>query len=120
MKGAEISMEELEEIVAADEKQRYSFNEDKTRIRANQGHSIPVDLELDEKEPPEFLYHGTIGKFLASIREQGLQKQKRQYVHLSKDVETAVKVGQRRGKPMVLQIAAGRMQIGRASCRERV
>ena len=110
LKGAEISMEDLEEIVAADEKQRYSFNEDKTRIRANQGHSIPVDLELDEKEPPEFLYHGTIGKFLASIREQGLQKQKRQYVHLSKDVETAVKVGQRRGKPMVLQIAAGRMR----------
>ncbi len=109
LKGVGISMTELEEIVATDEKQRYRFSEDKTRIRANQGHSVPVDLELEEQEPPEFLYHGTVGTFLASIREQGLQRQSRQYVHLSKDVETAVKVGKRRGKPVVLQVAAGKM-----------
>ncbi|MCI8848044.1 MAG: RNA 2'-phosphotransferase [Oscillibacter sp.] len=109
LKGVKISMAELEEIVASDEKQRYRFSEDKTRIRANQGHSIPVDLELEEREPPEFLYHGTIGAFLDSIRKQGLQRQSRQYVHLSKDVETAAKVGGRRGKPVVLQVAAGRM-----------
>ena len=110
LEGVGISMEELEHIVETDEKQRYSFNEDKTRIRANQGHSIPVDLELEEQEPPEFLYHGTVGQFLGGIQKEGLQRRNRQYVHLSPDVETAVKVGRRRGKPVVLQIAAGRMK----------
>lgn len=109
LRGVKISLEELEEIVAKDEKQRYSFNEDKTLIRANQGHSVHVDLELEEREPPEFLYHGTVERFLDSIRREGLQRQNRQYVHLSPDVETAVKVGRRRGKPVVLQAAAGKM-----------
>ena len=107
--GVGISMEDLERIVGTDEKQRYSFNEDKTLIRANQGHSIPVDLELEEREPPEYLYHGTVGRFLGSIQKEGLKRGSRQFVHLSPDVETAVKVGQRRGKPVVLQVAAGRM-----------
>lgn len=107
--GMNLTMEDLTHIVETDEKQRYSFNEDKTLIRANQGHSIPVDLELEEREPPEFLYHGTVGRFLGAIQKEGLQRQSRQYVHLSPDVETAVKVGRRRGKPVVLQVAAGRM-----------
>ncbi len=109
LKNVNISMEDLEKIVANDEKQRYSFNDDKTLIRANQGHSVPVDLELEAKEPPEFLYHGTVGQFLGSIQKEGLQRRSRLYVHLSPDVETAVKVGRRRGKPVVLRVAAGRM-----------
>jgi len=109
LKNVGLRLEELEEIVAADEKQRYSFSEDRTLIRANQGHSVPVDLELEPREPPEFLYHGTVGQFLGSIRKEGLQRRSRQYVHLSLDVETAVKVGRRRGKPVILQVAAGRM-----------
>ena len=85
----------LEEIVATDNKQRYSFNEDHTLIRANQGHSVPVDVELEEVEPPETLFHGTGEKYTASIDEQGLISKSRLYVHLSADRETAVKVGQR-------------------------
>lgn len=107
--GMDLTMEELEHIVETDEKRRYSFSEDKALIRANQGHSIPIDLELEPRTPPELLYHGTVGRFLDAIQKEGLTKQKRQYVHLSPDVETAVKVGRRRGKPVVLQVAAGRM-----------
>lgn len=107
--GVNLTMEDLEHIVETDEKQRYSFNDDKTLIRANQGHSIPIDLELEAVEPPETLYHGTIGQFLGSIKKEGLQRRSRQFVHLSKDVETALAVGRRRGKPVVLQIASGRM-----------
>ena len=107
--GVNLTMEDLEYIVETDEKQRYSFNDDKTLIRANQGHSIPIDLELEAVEPPETLYHGTIGQFLGSIKKEGLQRRSRQFVHLSKDVETALAVGRRRGKPVVLQIASGRM-----------
>ena len=107
--GMNLTMEDLTYIVETDEKQRYSFNKDRTLIRANQGHSISIDLELEAREPPEYLYHGTVGQFLGSIQKEGLQKQKRQYVHLSPDVETAVKVGRRRGKPVVLQVASGRM-----------
>ncbi len=104
-----IDMETLEEIVHTDEKQRYSFNEDKTKIRANQGHSIQVDLGLKEKEPPEFLYHGTAERFIASIYEKGLLPMGRQYVHLSKEEETALKVGKRHGKPYIFRIKAGEM-----------
>jgi len=100
-KTQNFNMEMLEQIVAEDEKQRYSFNEDKTLIRANQGHSIPVDVELKEVEPPEILYHGTGEKYVASIDEQGLIPKSRLYVHLSADRETALKVGQRHGKPVV-------------------
>ena len=102
-------MKMLEEIVRTDNKQRYSFNEDKTLIRANQGHSIPVDVELEKKTPPEFLYHGTGEKFVSSIDKEGLLSKSRLYVHLSKDTDTAVKVGSRHGKPVVYRVAAGKM-----------
>lgn len=103
-------MEMLEEIVRTDNKQRYSFNEDKTLIRANQGHSVPVDVELEVVVPPEYLYHGTGKKYVGSIDEGGLIPKSRLYVHLSKDIETAVKVGSRHGKPVVYQIRSGQMQ----------
>ena len=99
----------LEEIVATDEKQRYSFSADGKLIRANQGHSIAVDVELAELQPPEILYHGTGERFGASIITQGLLKMSRLYVHLSGDIETAVKVGRRHGKPIVFRVASGRM-----------
>ncbi len=99
----------LEEIVRTDEKQRYSFNEDKTLIRANQGHSIPVDVELEEAVPPEELWHGTGEKYVKSIDGQGLIPKGRLYVHLSKDRDTAVKVGGRHGKPVLYIVKAGDM-----------
>lgn len=107
--GRKIDMEILEEIVTTDNKQRYSFNQDKTLIRANQGHSIPVDVELKEQEPPEFLYHGTATRFLDSIMDEGLKPMSRLYVHLSKDVATAIKVGKRHGDPMILKVNSGDM-----------
>lgn len=94
----------LEYIVDTDNKQRYSFNSDKTKIRANQGHSIPVDLEFEEKIPPEILYHGTATKYLDSILNTGINKQTRQYVHLSDNIDTAIKVGKRHGNCVVLKI----------------
>ena len=99
----------LEEIVWTDEKQRYSFNADRTKIRANQGHSIQVDVELSVAVPPEILYHGTAERFVPSIEAQGLLPGNRLYVHLSGDVETAEKVGRRHGTPIVYQVAAGNM-----------
>lgn len=103
------NMDMLEEIVRTDNKQRYSFNEDKTLIRANQGHSIPVDIELDEKEPPELLWHGTGEKYVDSIDKQGLISKSRLYVHLSKDEETAISVGKRHGIPVLYQVKARQM-----------
>lgn len=103
-------MDMLEEIVRTDNKQRYSFNEDKALIRANQGHSIPVDVELEKITPPDILYHGTATKYEAAIDEQGLIPKSRLYVHLSKDVETAINVGKRHGKPVIYQIDSKRMQ----------
>ena len=99
----------LEQIVAQDEKQRYSFSADKKLIRANQGHSIPVDVELEELEPPEILYHGTGESYSSSINAQGLLKKSRLYVHLSGDVETAEKVGRRHGKPKIFLVESGKM-----------
>lgn len=104
-----IDMAVLEQIVSEDEKQRYSFNEDKTLIRANQGHSIPVDVELDEKIPPEILYHGTGEKYVNSIDKEGLIPKSRLYVHLSSNEETAYKVGQRHGKPVIYIVKSGEM-----------
>lgn len=104
-----LTMESLEEIVRTDEKQRYSFNGDKTLIRANQGHSIPVDVELPELEPPAILYHGTGIKYGPSIDRQGLLPKSRLYVHLSADKDTAVKVGRRHGAPVVYTVQAGKM-----------
>lgn len=108
-KTHEINREILEEIVHTDNKQRYSFNEDKTLIRANQGHSIPVDVELEEVEPPKYLYHGTGEKYRESIDAEGLKPKSRLYVHLSEDIETATKVGSRHGKPVVYRVFAGWM-----------
>lgn len=104
-----IDMAILEQIVAEDEKQRYSFNEDKTLIRANQGHSIPVDVESEEKQPPEILFHGTGEKYVASINEQGLIPKSRLYVHLSSDEVTAHKVGLRHGKSVIYKVKSGDM-----------
>ena len=104
-----LTMEDLERIVDEDEKQRYSFNEDKTLIRANQGHSVPVDVELEQVEPPEFLYHGTATKYEESIDREGLIPKSRLYVHLSGAEETARKVGIRHGKPVIYRIRSGEM-----------
>ena len=108
-KSRHIDMDMLEEIVATDDKQRYSFSEDKTLIRANQGHSIPVDVELEEVVPLEYLYHGTAEKYVTSIENQGLLPQSRLYVHISGDIDTARKVGQRHGKPVIYKIHSGQM-----------
>lgn len=102
-------MEKLEEIVRTDNKQRYSFSADKSRIRANQGHSVPVDLELMPLEPPKALWHGTATRFSESIERQGLLPMQRQYIHLSADIETAVRVGRRHGKPVIYEVDAGAM-----------
>ena len=99
-------MSDLIEIVNEDNKQRYSFNEDKTLIRANQGHSIPVDVELEVKVPPEVLYHGTGAKYVKSIKSMGLIPKSRLYVHLSKDESTAISVGKRHGEPVVFKVKA--------------
>jgi putative RNA 2'-phosphotransferase len=107
--GFPISYDELVECVETNDKQRYSFDMSGEMIRANQGHSFEVDLQLEEREPPETLYHGTVDRFLRSILKDGLVRGKRHHVHLSKDVETATKVGARRGKPVILTVDAGRM-----------
>ncbi|MEO1403580.1 MAG: RNA 2'-phosphotransferase [Cyanobacteria bacterium J06635_1] len=99
----------LEEIVTTNNKQRFSFSLDGQRIRANQGHSVSVDLGLLPQTPPEIFYHGTALRFLESILDSGLRPGSRHHVHLSRDVETAFKVGQRHGKPVVLQVAAQQM-----------
>ena len=99
----------LKEIAANDSKKRYAFNEDETKIRANQGHSIPVDVELEEKTPPDILWHGTGEKYVSSIDDQGLIPKGRLYVHLSSDIETARKVGSRHGKPVLYEIDCRKM-----------
>lgn len=100
---------ELEQIVAEDEKGRYSFDPAGKRIRANQGHSIPgVRVEMERIAPPEVLYHGTARRFVSQILTQGLRPMSRQYVHLSPDIPTALKVGRRHGNPVVLEVDAGR------------
>jgi len=104
-----ISMEELETVVATSDKKRFAFNEDHSMIRANQGHSVEVELGYQPQTPPDILYHGTATRFLSSIVEIGLIKGQRHHVHLSKEVETAIKVGQRHGKAVVLIVKSGQM-----------
>lgn len=101
------SREELVEVVRTSEKQRFAFNDAGSRIRANQGHSVDVDLQLKAAQPPEWLYHGTARPFLAAIRSEGLKKMSRQHVHLSPDRATAEKVGSRRGVPVILAVRSG-------------
>ena len=109
-KSRKFDLQMLEQIVDEDEKQRYAFNEDKTLIRANQGHSIPVDVELEQKAPPEILYHGTGEKYVDRIDQEGLRPMSRLYVHLTDSLETAKKVGARHGKPVVYVVQAEQMQ----------
>lgn len=106
---SEFDLKILEEIVTTDSKQRYTFNDNKTKIRANQGHSFPVDLGKEPVEPPSVLYHGTATKSWDSIRKEGLKPMSRQYVHLSADVVTAFTVGTRHGQPIVLEIDTVKM-----------
>jgi putative RNA 2'-phosphotransferase len=107
--GHPLSRGELEHLVANNDKKRFAFSEDGRRIRANQGHSTAVDLALEPRVPPERLYHGTVERFLTGIFSEGLKKGERHHVHLSPDGEIAARVGQRRGKPVILEIAAGAM-----------
>ena len=107
--GHQISLDDLKEVVAKNDKQRFKFNDDFTKIRANQGHSVAVDVELKETKPPEMLYHGTATRSLASIKTEGINSGKRIHVHLSSDKETATKVGNRHGTPIVLNINAAKM-----------
>ncbi len=103
-----MNREILDRIVAQDRKQRYAFNETGTHIRANQGHSIPgVTVQMTSPTPPERLYHGTATRFLPGILAEGLKPMSRQFVHLSGTFDTAVSVGKRHGKPVVLEIRAG-------------
>lgn len=107
--GKEIDFEILEYVVTTNSKKRFAFNQDKTKIRASQGHSLQIDLKYEPINPPEILYHGTSERFLDSILKSGIEKKNRQHVHLSFDIETALKVGQRHGKPVTLEIQAKNM-----------
>ena len=104
-----ITLEQLQYVVENNDKQRFTFNDDQTKIRANQGHSIDIQLNLEAQIPPETLYHGTATRFLDAIFEKGLIKGKRQHVHLSLDSETATKVGKRHGKLAMLLVQSGEM-----------
>lgn len=103
-KGHPLTFEELKHLVLTNKKQRFAFDEDFQKIRANQGHSIEVELGYDKQSPPSFLYHGTAEKNLSSILKQGIQKRNRHHVHLSADKATAYKVGIRHGRPIILKI----------------
>jgi len=107
--GYNVSLDYLKEVVANNDKQRFKFNDDYSKIRANQGHSVIVDVELKEVQPPNILYHGTATVFWKSIKSEGLTTRNRLHVHLSADKETAVNVGKRHGKPIVLIINATQM-----------
>ncbi|HBE16965.1 MAG TPA: RNA 2'-phosphotransferase [Cyanobacteria bacterium UBA11149] len=105
-----ISRTELNEVVAHNDKQRFSFDETDTKIRANQGHSVEIDLQLSAAIPPDALYHGTGQKTVKSILQEGLRKMSRHHVHLSPDLATAKKVGARHGSPVVFTINTLAMQ----------
>lgn len=107
--GVALSRGDLDRIVAESEKQRFAFSDDRRRIRANQGHSVEVELAYEPVTPPDVLFHGTADRFLESIRAQGLVRGKRHHVHLSAERSTAIEVGRRHGRPVVLQIDARRM-----------
>lgn len=104
-----LTLEILKHVVTTNPKQRFAFNDNFEKIRANQGHSVEVELGYEPKTPPVILYHGTGEKFVASIRQEGLLKQSRHHVHLSADIDTALKVGQRHGKPFVFEVLSAEM-----------
>jgi len=108
-KGIQLSRELLEVVVDENDKKRFIISDDGLMIRANQGHSVNVDLELKAVEPPEFLFHGTVPKFIGAIQDKGLLKMSRQHVHLSTNRDTAISVGSRRGKPVILTVRSGEM-----------
>jgi putative RNA 2'-phosphotransferase len=107
--GMRISRETLNTVVSDNSKQRFGFDDTGTLIRANQGHSINIELEFESLIPPDTLYHGTATKFLPSILETGLKRMKRHHVHLSSDTDTAAKVGIRHGKLAILEVNAKAM-----------
>ena len=107
--GLAVDFGVLKYVVETNNKNRFRFNEDLTKIRASQGHSVKVDLSYIETIPPDVLFHGTAEKFLQAILKTGLRKMNRHHVHLSADVETALQVGKRHGKPVVLTIDAAEM-----------
>lgn len=107
--GERVSRDDLAELVRTSDKQRFAFDETGERIRANQGHSVAIDLALPKATPPPRLFHGTPQRFLDAIRKEGLIKGERHHVHLSSDEATAKNVGQRRGAAVVLQVCAGDM-----------
>jgi putative RNA 2'-phosphotransferase len=109
IKNHGFSKKELEEIVKTDDKNRYEFSEDMRKIRARQGHSIPVEAGLVIKTPPNILYHGTAKRFLESIKEKGILKMSRVFVQLTENKETALKVGSRHGDPIILVIDTKKM-----------
>jgi len=114
--GQKLSLTLVHAVVAENDKRRFGLSEDGLRIRANQGHSIPsIDLDLAPVEPPNQLFHGTVPQFLDGIRQLGLQKRSRNHVHLSADVETARRVGMRRGEPVILTIDSLSMYSDRFS-----
>ncbi|MGZ3438221.1 MAG: RNA 2'-phosphotransferase [Polyangia bacterium] len=104
-----VTREDLERIVRENDKQRFAFDAERRRIRASQGHSAAVNLEYAPVTPPTTLYHGTVARFVDAIRREGLQSRARQFVHLSREVDTATTVGRRRGEPIVLIVRAGEM-----------
>lgn len=104
-----ITRKQLEEVVATSDKKRFSFDETGTKIRANQGHSVEVDLQLEPQTPPDTLYHGTAEQFVNSILQSGLLKMSRHHVHLSIDIDTAKRVGMRQGRPVILKVDAAAM-----------
>jgi putative RNA 2'-phosphotransferase len=102
--GKPFTFAELKEVVESNDKKRFAFNEDETKIRANQGHSVEVKIEFEKKTPPKILYHGTAEKNIGVIFAEGLKKMSRHHVHLSENIETARKVGMRYGKPVIFEI----------------
>lgn len=107
--GMELSHAIISKVVATNDKQRFALSEDGRRVRANQGHSITVDLALQERQPPEILFHGTATRFLESIKREGLMPRSRHAVHLSDNLDTAIAVGKRHGSPVVFEILSGEM-----------
>jgi len=107
--GREISRELLETVIETNDKKRFALSDDGTRIRASQGHSVEVDLDLEPIEPPDVLYQGTVARFLDAIRAEGLKPMNRHHVHLSHETATAKNVGSRRGRPVILAVDAARM-----------
>ncbi|MEV6103396.1 RNA 2'-phosphotransferase [Streptomyces sp. NPDC051940] len=116
-RGTRLTRDELQEIVDGNDKRRFALSADGRRIRASQGHSVPVDLGYEPQEPPPVLYHGTVGSSLDAIFRDGLRAMNRHDVHLSGDVATALRVGNRRGRPVVLAVDAARLHADGAEFR---